>query len=205
MDVPPEVAFRHVKPTDELKRRILDGIDKLETVYGHLISCRVMVENTTPDRESGQVYRVRLDIGVPRHEVVVDQSPAEHGEPEDVSQILTEAFNIARRRLRELKNKQRGKVKTHDLPPHGRVVRLLANDEGVGYGFLTAADGRELYFHENAVVGGEFDDLEVGTEVRFAESRGDEGPQASTVTLLDRRNVGPRQDESIPLQTPHEE
>ena len=33
MDVPPELAFRNVEPTDTLKEHILRGIDGLEKVY----------------------------------------------------------------------------------------------------------------------------------------------------------------------------
>jgi len=51
-------------------------------------------------------------------------------------------------------------------------------------GFIATADGQELYFHRNSVLEDAFDRLEVGTEVRFAEEQGNEGPQASTVALL---------------------
>jgi cold shock CspA family protein len=49
------------------------------------------------------------------------------------------------------------------------------------HGFITAADGREMYFHRNSVLGKGFDALQVGTEVHFAEEEGEQGPQASTV------------------------
>jgi cold shock CspA family protein len=74
----------------------------------------------------------------------------------------------------------RGEVKTPAGPPQGRVVRLFPED---GFGFLEAPDGREVYFHRNSVLEG-FDSLEVGSEVRFAEEQGIEGPQASTVSLV---------------------
>jgi cold shock CspA family protein len=59
-------------------------------------------------------------------------------------------------------------------------VRLFPED---GFGFLEAPDGREVYFHRNSVLEG-FETLEVGSEVRFAEEQGIEGPQASTVSLV---------------------
>jgi cold shock CspA family protein len=52
-----------------------------------------------------------------------------------------------------------------------------------GYGFLTTSDGREVYFHQNSVLGNKFKDLKIGTEVRFVEEPGDKGPQASTVRV----------------------
>jgi cold shock CspA family protein len=52
-----------------------------------------------------------------------------------------------------------------------------------GYGFLETPDGREIYFHGNAVLDGHFDDLRVGAMVEFVETGGDKGPKASTVRL----------------------
>jgi len=201
MDVPPEIAFRGLEPTDALKQRILDGIDDLEEVYDRLVSCRVMVEDTTPGRHTGKIYRVRLEIGIPHQTVMVDSKPREADEARDVQQVMRHAFEIGRRRLSELKERQRREVKTMELPPHARVTKLLTNGEGTRYGFLMAEDGREIYFHENALVNLDYDDLDVGDEVRYAESRGDKGPQASTVAPLDPRKVSPRRDEEIPLRS----
>lgn len=200
MDVPPEIAFRNVQPSDDLKERILAGIGKLERVYDRIVSCRVMVEETNPGRKAGKLNHVRLDISVPNHEVVVNRDPPDHPASQDLTQAISEAFDTAWRQLRELKKQQRGRVKTHDLPPHGRIIRLLTDDTGVRFGFLMSRDGREVYFHENALVDLDYDDLEVGTEVRFAEEKGQEGPQASTVAALDSDKVGPRQEGEIPLQ-----
>lgn len=201
MDVPPEVAFRGLEPTDALKERILEGIDDLEEVYDRLVSCRVMVEDTTAARHSGKIYRVRLEIGVPNQTVVVDRKPREADEVRDVYQAIKHAFDIGRRRLGELKERQRRDVKTPQLPTHGRVVKLLDGDDGEArYGFLLAEDGREIYFHENALVDVDYEDLDVGAEVRYAERRGDKGPQASTVAPLDPSRLGPRQEESVPLR-----
>ena len=201
MQVPAEVAFRNVEPTDELKARIQEGIRALEEVYEGIISCRVMVEDTTPARKAGKLHHVRLDITVPRNELVVNRNPPAHPSSHDLPQALNEAFDKARRQLVELKRIQKGSVKTSGLPPHGRVVRLLTDGDGSRFGFIMTGEGRELYFHENSVVGMAFDDLDVGSEVRFAEEGGKEGPQASTVAPLEWHAVGPRQEEEIPLGT----
>jgi cold shock CspA family protein len=56
------------------------------------------------------------------------------------------------------------------------------------YGFLQTLDGREIYFHENSLVDGDFNDLEVGQEMVFVEEAGDKGPQASTVKPVGRHH-----------------
>ena len=50
-------------------------------------------------------------------------------------------------------------------------------------------DGRDVYFHRNSVLNDEFDHLEVGAEVRFAEEMGDKGPQASTVATIGKHHI----------------
>ncbi|MEJ2428230.1 MAG: HPF/RaiA family ribosome-associated protein [Deltaproteobacteria bacterium] len=57
------------------------------------------------------------------------------------------------------------------------------------YGFLKTVDGRVLYFHRNSVLADDFDRLEIGTGVRYVETMGDKGPQASTVQIVDKPGV----------------
>ena len=54
-----------------------------------------------------------------------------------------------------------------------------------------AADGHEVYFHRNSVLGDEFDRLEVGNEVTFSEEAGEKGPQASTVRRIRKHHYAP--------------
>ena len=67
-----------------------------------------------------------------------------------------------------------------------RVARLFPEK---GYGFLETPDDREIYFHRNSVLDSAFDQLKPGTPVRFAEEQGDEGPQATTVSMTKRRSA----------------
>jgi cold shock CspA family protein len=200
MDVPPEIAFRGLEPTDDLKALILEGMDDLEKVYPRLVSCRAMVADTTPDRHSGHTYRARLEIGIPGKALVVDEKPPPGVEPRRVEQTVRDAFKVGRRLLQKEKDRQRGAVKRHDLPPHGRVVRLLTDPTGVRYGFLESREGTQVYFQETALVDMAYDELEVGAEVRYTAAEGHDGPQASTVAPLDLRNISSAEKRSIPLR-----
>jgi cold shock CspA family protein len=98
---------------------------------------------------------------------------------EDVYVALRDAFDAMARQLEEVARAQRGDVKAHALPQHGRVTRLVTDE---GYGFIETGDGRELYFSRENVAHPGFDDLAAGTEVQFIEELAAEGRQARRVS-----------------------
>ena len=54
-----------------------------------------------------------------------------------------------------------------------------------GFGFISAEDGREVFFHSSALEGIDFDALEEGTGVEFTEERGPKGPRAVNVRMIE--------------------
>lgn len=174
MKVPLEISARKVKLTDDVETLIREKAKKLDTFHDGIISCRVMVEVPHRSQRKGVSYLVRIDITVPGGELVVKRDP-----DKDLHVAITNAFEAAERQLKTHASKQRGEVKRHEEKPAARISKLFRED---GYGFLMTSDGREIYFHENAVLNGRFTDLEIGAEVTFVENMGDEGPQASSVS-----------------------
>jgi cold shock CspA family protein len=95
---------------------------------------------------------------------------------------LGDAFQAMERQLKERAERQRMQVKQHDVEA-AFVVRLFRDQD---YGFLKTPEGREIYFHRAATVGQDWERLELGTQVRFEESMGEMGPQATTVQIIDK-------------------
>lgn len=180
VDTPLELAYRGVEPTEATDDLIRRGVEELETLVDRITSCRATVELPNLRRQKGDLYRVRLDLRLPGAEVVVDRTPPEHRSNEELNAAIGEAFDTARRRLIRLAERRRGDVKAHDTMPEGVVVRLFPD---AGYGFIETRDGDEVYFHENSVKGGRFEDLTIGWPVRLVVEEGDKGPQAAAVIL----------------------
>ena len=183
MQQPIQITFKGMEHSDAIDTWVRDRAAKLEKFSEPIIHCHVVIE--APDRHSqhGGLYRVRLDLTVPGDEVVVSHQGPEDQAHEDVYVALRDAFRAARRQLQDSIRKKRGKVKHHEPPQHARVTKLyLAED----YGFLEGHDEVEVYFHRNAVLNGAFEDLSVGSVVRYvlAEGEGEAGPQASTVEFV---------------------
>ena len=128
------------------------------------------------------MIRDTLYVGVS----VINRDPKDHHAHEDVYVAIRDAFDAVRRKLQDYARKQRGDVKSHEKPPHGTVSEMVPDED---FGRIQTSDGRDIYFHRNSFVDGNFDNLEIGNKVRFAEEVGDDGPQASTVRLTGKHNI----------------
>jgi cold shock CspA family protein len=186
MDWPTQITFRNMPRFEEIESVVRREATKLGRYSRRITGCRVAIERPQRFQRQGNTYRVRLAVSAasPRP-IVVTREPRNSDMHDDLRTIVISAFKAARRQLQSVVELQRGEEK----PPRelrALVVRLFADK---GYGFLKTPDGEELYFHRNSVLHDDFERLAVGTEVRFDESEGDEGPQASTVQIVNKPGV----------------
>ncbi len=188
MQLPLQVTFRNMDPSDAVEARVREKAAKLERFIDRIVSCRVMIEAPHRRGHKGKLYHVRIDMAVPGGEIVVNKEKPEHHAHEDVYVAVRDAFDAATRQLEDHARRRRGDVKAHDVPLHGKVTRLFPAED---YGFIAVTEGPEVYFHRNSVVEGSFDDLAEGGEVRLsiAEKEGDKGPQASTVRPIGKHHL----------------
>jgi cold shock CspA family protein/ribosome-associated translation inhibitor RaiA len=183
MQVPLQISHLHSGSSDVLDALIREKAAELEQFYPRIIGCHVWVEMPGQHhrRGKGAHFRVRIELEVPGKVLAVSRDPGPHWANEDVDLAISEAFHEMRRQLQDFARLQRGDVKASVHPPHARVTRLHPEED---YGFLETADGREIYFHRESVLGGGFDRLTIGAEVRFSEEPGEKGPQARSVQLV---------------------
>jgi len=181
---------------------IREKAGKLDRICGHITSCRVAVEKPHRHQKTGNPYRVRIDMRVPPgHELVIKEHPDEGRMHDDLSVVLIRAFERAGRRLQKLVGQQQGEIKFHPgQQVMGFVERLLRPE---GYGFLRTIHNREIYFHQNSVLNHDWERLEVGTGVHYLEEDGEEGPQATSVRIVDKPGVRvPRTEEEEDVREP---
>lgn len=183
-----QITFRDMGTSEALDAHIRARAAKLEGFFDKIVACRVAIEAPHRGHQIGPQFRCRVDLVVPNAELVA-QSVEGSELPRMAYLAVDEAFDEVTRQLEDYVRRSRWDVKQHDRTPHARVKKLMVEEpKGARYGFLETHDGREIYFHENAVLHGNFHKLEIGTEVRFAEEDGDKGPQASTVAVTKRRS-----------------
>ena len=64
----------------------------------------------------------------------------------------------------------------------GTVKRVIRER---GFGFISAEDGREIFFHRSALEGTDFETLEEGNGVELDVERGPKGPRAMNVRVVE--------------------
>ncbi|MBD3670040.1 MAG: HPF/RaiA family ribosome-associated protein [Gammaproteobacteria bacterium] len=186
MQLPLQITFRHMEPSEFVENNIRERCDKLEQYHDRIMSCQVTVEAPDKHKHKGGVYHISMDIKIVGGEIVINNKQNDNHAHEDVYVAIRDAFNAAQRRLEEKHRKTKQQVKNHEVPPHGRVLEVIPS---LDYGRIETPEGREIYFHRNSVVNGDFDSLDEGDEVRFNEEMGDEGPQASSVIPVGKHHI----------------
>ncbi len=185
MQIPLQITFRDMEQSDAVEKAIREKAAKLEQ-FSEIMSCRVVVEMINKHQHKGTMYHISADITVPGGEIVVSRDRGIDHSHEDIYVAIRDCFDAARRQLQDRQRKSHQKVKAHEVPPHGRVTDIFAEE---GFGRIETPDGRSIYFHENSVLKDEFSRLEVGSEVRYSEEQGDEGPQASSVQRVGKHHI----------------
>jgi ribosome-associated translation inhibitor RaiA/cold shock CspA family protein len=178
-----EIAFRGMEPSAAVEQLIHKRVKKLELMFSHVAACRVIIEAPHKHRIRGNLFHVRVDLSAPQSELVSSRDIGMNIAHEQLHVALRDAFSALRKQL--LKHKQKLRVDYHlpDALPSAAVKLISHVDD---YGILETIDGREIFFHRNSVVDGDFDRVRVGDVLRFSEELGAKGPQASSVHVTGR-------------------
>lgn len=182
MQIPLKITFQDIPHSDALEAAIRAKAAKLDEFYPRLMSCHVAVQEKGRHAHQGRLFNVRIDLHVPEHELAVNRA-----NDEDVYVAVRDAFDAAKRMLEDEIRIERGDVKHHDLPVHGRITRL---DPERRCGLIETADGGEAYFAAENVASPAFEHLEVGQEVQCLIEPGKDTLLARRVTAGKHRFGG---------------
>ncbi len=109
MQLPIQITIRDIEHSEALETHIREKAQKLDEFFTHIMSCRVVVEMPHKHQHQGKQFNVRIDIGVPGNEIVVNRDHSE-----DVYIAVRDALSAAKRQLEDYARKIRGDVKTHE-------------------------------------------------------------------------------------------
>ena len=181
----PEIVFNDVDRSEWIEKYVFDRLRKLERFAQGITRCRVTLKQEQASHRKGNVYSVTVEARIPpQHDLVATKQKEIVDMPEQLMALINATFGAIERQVKKTAALRRNEPRLHaaDGQLHGIVEKLFADE---GYGFLrTLEENRQVYFHRNSVLNGDFDRLAVGTEVRFSEEEGDEGPQASSLHIV---------------------
>ena len=63
----------------------------------------------------------------------------------------------------------------------GKIKKIIHDR---GFGFISAEDGREIFFHMSSMAEGNFDSLHEGEDVEYEEEKSQRGPRAKNVRVI---------------------
>lgn len=200
MQVPLEISYHGVDHSDWSEAYIRERAAHLERFCEDITSCRVVVEMPHHQHRQGNRYRVRIEVKIPPNKDLIADKEMTEERYTELRTVIRSAFDVMERQVKEAVERRRHEVKAHYEQPRALVVRLFKDQD---YGFIRMTDSdEEYYFHRNSVLHGDFDRIEVGTEVRFEPEMGEMGPQASTVQVVSK--PGARESGEAPPELPQD-
>ena len=96
MKLPLQITSRNVSLSETAEQTIREKAAKLDLVCDRIMGCRVLVEAPHRHQQQGNQYNVRLDITVPGAEILIKRE-----EHEDLNVAIRDAFDAARRKVKE--------------------------------------------------------------------------------------------------------
>jgi cold shock CspA family protein/ribosome-associated translation inhibitor RaiA len=188
MQTNPELIFHAVDRSAWVETYILERVQRLERFADGITSCRVTLAQEQASHHKGNRYSVLVETRMPpNQDLAAKKGKVIHDMPQQLPALINLAFGAIERQLKKAAELRRGEMKKHAEHDDGRhqgIVEMLFEE---GYGFLRElGDDRQVYFHRNSVQHDDFERLAIGTEVRFTPREGDDGPQASSVQIVDK-------------------
>lgn len=115
MDIPLELSFHNIEPSDALKAAVQAHVARLEQYHDHIIGCRVVIELPYKSQKaSGNQPDVHIVLRVPNKEIVVSRGLNQNGHKKadnDAYAVLDEAFATAQEQLKVWRRVSHGDVK----------------------------------------------------------------------------------------------
>jgi ribosome-associated translation inhibitor RaiA len=112
-----QITFRNMESSPALETRIRELARRLEKFSEQIIRCQVVVAAPHHQRhEQGALFRCRIELAVPRKEIVIDNTHMNDPAHEDAHVAVRDAFRAARRQLQDYAKIRRRAVKQHSQP-----------------------------------------------------------------------------------------
>ena len=101
------IAFRNMDPSDSAEALVRQRAAELGHLSDRISACRVVLDCVHRQNQLSRLYRVHIDLALPKGTVVVNRDTDNHAH-DDVMVAIRDAFEAARRQLAEYFRKHDG-------------------------------------------------------------------------------------------------
>lgn len=131
MTTPLTVTFPKTKASPWLESEIAQRFDRLKVLFADIVSCRVVVDVPHRRHARGNRFSIRIELGVPGEDLAITRDSNLHGTAKDLDEeawskrldveatrrdirvVLGDAFDAAKRQLKDYAQVRRREVKRH--------------------------------------------------------------------------------------------
>ncbi len=99
MQVPLQVTFRDLPPSDAIAARVRESVRTLERCHRRIAGCHVAIEAPDRRRRRGGPYYVTVDLMLPGRQIVAGKGRSRHHAHRNLLVALADAFAAARRQI----------------------------------------------------------------------------------------------------------
>jgi cold shock CspA family protein len=182
MQKEPVISWINLEPAAGLEAHIRERIAALDRFHPNIIGCRVAIAAASRGQHTGGGIDLRIHLELPGPDLDVVREIRQGQAGRDAVVAMNTAFDALEGRLKETSRKMgRQEVKHHPPVLHGEVVEI---EPELGWGFLRADDGREVYFQKDQFDAAQWRRLRLGDRLRFREMEGEKGPYAVDLTTI---------------------
>ncbi len=175
----PIITWRNIERSQAVEEIIRKRIAAIEKFCPDAVGLRITLDAPQKRRHAARGFDVRLHLEVPGPDLDVARTVRHGHAADDILQAVNSTFTALEKWIKETRRTMAGQeVKHHPVILHGEIVEL---EPELGYGFVRADDGREVYFQKDGLVTGDWSRLELGARLRFREQDGEKGPIAVDV------------------------
>ena len=102
-----QLTFRNMAHSDALLVHVTARVEKLEHFCRRIVSCHVVLGLEGHQQRRGDRDVVSINLSVPRHEILVHQTPSRDRDGETAHAAVDRAFSDAERQLEHWVGQQR--------------------------------------------------------------------------------------------------
>ena len=113
MQMPLQVTFRRMEPSEALEKRVRKEAEKLEAFSDRILGCQVVLEGVSGRQRKGNLFHVRVNLTVRDEQLVASREQHDNHAHEDAFVAVRDAFLAIQRQLEEYASRRRRQAKGH--------------------------------------------------------------------------------------------